>query len=73
MFFKYSDPVTAASQEPRVENYRWKYPNWPATFTVNSVHLWVEYVYEFLRGARMATDNQLTLCEVPLSKYLESS
>lgn len=32
----------------------------------------VEMTYEFLRGSRLATTNQLEICEIPVSSFLES-
>lgn len=50
-------------EELKVSAYEFIFPNWPTPYTVNQVHLYVEFAYEFLRGARVASDNQLNLCE----------
>ena len=32
----------------------------------------IEYLYEFLRGTRLASTNQLELCERPVSSFMEA-
>lgn len=39
---------------------------------MNGVHLLLEYLYEFLRGTRLASTNQLELCERPVSSFMEA-
>ena len=49
------------------------YPIWPY---LNSTAWWEDaavYVYEFMRGSRLASTNQLTLCETPVRSYVESA
>ena len=48
------------------------YPIWPYPYTVNQAHLVAEMTYEFLRGSRLATTNQLQVCEIPVSSFLEA-
>jgi len=49
------------------------YPFWPY---VNTTGWWEDtqlYVYEFMRGSRLASTNQLQLCETPVRSYFESA
>ena len=49
------------------------YPSWPYPFFANDVALYLEFFYEFLRGSRLATTNQLEICNYPVQKYLDST
>lgn len=49
------------------------YPQWPY---LNATGWWEDaavYVYEFMRGSRLASTNQLQLCETPVRSYVESA
>ena len=49
------------------------YPFWPY---LNTTGWWEDsfvYLYEFMRGSRLASTNQLQLCETPVRSYIESA
>ena len=65
-------PNVMADQVAGLPRGSFLYPAWPYPFTVNIFHSSFEYLYEFMRGSRLASTNQLDLCEAPVSSYFES-
>jgi hypothetical protein len=49
------------------------YPTWPYPYWLNNIEMGFEFVYEFLRGTRLASTNQLNLCFDPIDHYIEST
>ena len=47
-------------------------PVWPRHYTVNRLDTMLEYIYEILRGSRLATTSQLDVCENAFSSFFES-
>ena len=65
-------PNVMADQVAGLPRGSFLYPAWPYPFTANIFHALFEYFYEFMRGSRLASTNQLDLCEQPVSSFFES-
>ena len=52
-------PNVGINEAGGIERGSFMYPEWPYPYTSNNVHLLAELLYEFTRGSRLATTNQL--------------